>query len=437
VTTIRSTRLAALALLLSGLVAACNNGEAGQAAGGPGGGGAPGGGRGGMGGPGSAARVTPVQLGTVERGSIARTATVSGTVEPIRTIGVNSQLAGALLQVLVQEGDAVREGQPLARLDDRELTAQLASAEAAYQVAEAAFQRSEQLRDRKVITIPEYERDRTAYAAARSQVEQLRTRVGYATVKAPISGMITEKQVEAGDVVGNNSRLFTLADVSSLVVRAGVSELDVVELKNGDPVTLQLDALPGRTLSGHIRRIFPAGDPTTRLVPVEVVIDPASASLVRPGFLARVQFSLSTHDNVLLIPASALIGAQGGEAVFSVTDGKAVRRTVETGLDSQGMVEVRTGLSEGEQIVVVGGNQLRDGMTVRAVGPEGGAPADERQQVTPGGNGGPGNAPGGETAAGGPAGGARQPREQAGGAGSAGDASEPQTVPTRPQGGAR
>jgi membrane fusion protein (multidrug efflux system) len=311
--------------------------------------------------------VTPVQLGTVTRGSIARTATVSGTVEPIRTIGVNSQLPGALLQVLVQEGDRVRPGAPLARLDDRELTSQVAAAEAAFQVAEAAYQRAEQLRDRKVITIPEYERDRTAYAAAKAQFDQLRTRAGYATVRAPLAGVITEKHVEAGDVVANNSRLFTLADVSSLVVRAGVSELDVVELKQGDPVTLQLDARPGQRLSGHIRRIFPSGDPTTRLVPVEVVIDPQSAALVRPGFLARVSFALSTHDNVLLIPASALIGAQGNEAVFTVQDGKAVRRTIETGLESLGLVEVRKGLAEGEQVVVVGGNSLRDGMAVRAV----------------------------------------------------------------------
>jgi len=422
VTTIRNTRLAALALLTAVLVSACNGGAARENGAAQG----AGGGRGGMGGPGGmggAARVTPVQLGTVTRGSIARTATVSGTVEPIRSIGVNSQLSGALLQVLVQEGDAVRMGAPLARLDDRELTAQLASAEASYQVAEAAYQRAEQLRDRKVFTVPEYERDRTAFAAAKSQLDQLRTRVGYATVRAPIAGMITEKHVEAGDVVSNNSRLFTLADVSSLVVRAGVSELDVVELKNGDPVTLQLDALPGRELTGHIRRIFPAGDPTTRLVPVEVVIDPASASLVRPGFLARIQFALSTHDNVLLIPASALIGAQGGEAVFSVQDGKAVRRTIETGLDSRGMVEVRTGLTEGEQIVVVGGNTLRDGMTIRAVSREGGPPADGAEQ---------GGAPGGETGAGGPPAGGTRPREaQPGGA--------PGTpaAPARPQGGAQ
>lgn len=372
-----------LALCLSILVvaAACSDGAAREngsqqaAAGGPGGG--PGG-MGGMGG-GGGARVMPVTVGNVTRGSIARTSAVSGVVEPIRTIGVNSQLAGALLQVLVQEGDVVRTGQTLARLDDREISAQLAAAEASYQVAQAAWERAEQLRDRKVITVPEYERDRTAFAAAKAQYDQLRTRMGYATVRAPISGVITEKLVESGDVVANNARLFALADVSTMVVKVGVSELDVVELKNGDRVTISLDAYPGRELTGRIRRIFPAGNPTTRLVPVEVAIDPASARLVRPGFLARVSFALSTHDNVLLIPASAISGAQGAESVFAVQDGKAVRRTIETGLTARGMVEVRNGLQEGEEIVFVGGNTLRDGMSVRPVtagaGP-GGGPVD-------------------------------------------------------------
>lgn len=371
-------RTFALCLSLALIASACSQSEASPpqnaAASGQGGQGGMGGGRGGpggMGGPGGGARIMPVTVGKVERGSIARTAAVAGVVEPIRTVGVNSQLAGALLQVLAQEGDVVRAGATLARLDDRELSAQLNAAEASYQVAQAAYERAEQLRDRKVITIPEYERDRTAFAAARAAYDQLKTRISYATVRAPVSGVVTEKHVEAGDVVGNQARLFSIADVSTMVVRVGVSELDVVELRNGDPVFIRLDAIPDRELNGRIRRIFPSGDPQTRLVPVEVAIAPADARLVRPGFLARVTFALSTHDNVLLIPQSAIIGAQGGEAVFAVKDGKAVRRTIETGLTARGMVEVRDGLAEGEEIVFVGGNTLRDGMSVRAVGAEG------------------------------------------------------------------
>ena len=327
-------------------------------------------GRPGMGGPGGQ-RTPIVEVYEVARGSIARQVTVTGTVDPLRLIGVNAQIGGALTTVNVQEGDMVRQGAVLARVDDREIGAQLAAAEASFDVAEAAYERAQQLRERRVITLPEYERDRTAYAAARAQVEQLRTRVGYATVIAPATGVITEKLVETGDVVGNQTRLFTIADISQLVVRLGVSELDVVQLTQGDGVAVTLDALPNRQLAGRIRRIFPVGDPTTRLVPVEVVLDAQSAQVARPGFLARVTFDLSTSNNVLLVPVSAVLGGQGAQAVFVVENNTAVRRTVSTGLTSQGRVEIISGLSDGEQVVVTGHNELRDGMTVRAVGGSG------------------------------------------------------------------
>ena len=334
------------------------------------------------GGPGGQ-RTPIVEVHAVARGSIARQVTVTGTVDPVRLIGVNAQLAGALTTVNVQEGDMVRQGAVLARVDDREIASQLAAAEASFDVAEAAFERAQQLRERRVITLPEYERDRTAYAAARAQVEQLRTRVGYATVIAPATGVITEKLVETGDVVGNQTRLFTIADVSQLVVRLGVSELDVVQLEQGDPVAVTLDALPNRQLAGRIRRIFPVGDPTTRLVPVEVVLDAQSAQVARPGFLARVTFDLTTSNNVLLVPVSAVLGGQGSQAVFVVENNTAVRRTVSTGLTSQGRVEVVSGLSDGEQVVVTGHNDLRDGMTVRAVGGTGEIPTQSSSGTAP------------------------------------------------------
>ena len=312
---------------------------------------------------------TPVEVGLVATGSIARSVSVSGVVEPIRVVGVNSQLAGALLSVNVEEGDQVARGAVLARVDDRELRAQLLAADANFQVAEAAYERAQQLRERQVITLPEFERERTAYASAAAQLNQLRARVGYATVNAPIAGVVVEKSVETGDVVGVNSRLFTIADVSTMVARVGVSELDVVELRPGDEATIQMDAFPGRTLTGRIRRVFPSGDPQTRLVPVEVSLGPDAARLARPGFLARVTFALGAREDVLLVPASAIVsGSAGGSAVFVVTDSIVTRRIVETGLTSQGQVEIAAGLEAGETIVVTGANGLRDGMPVRVVG---------------------------------------------------------------------
>ncbi|HEX7118275.1 MAG TPA: efflux RND transporter periplasmic adaptor subunit [Longimicrobiales bacterium] len=342
--------------LAAGLAACGGSSEASDAAGRPGrGNGTPG------------DRVIPVATATVEVGTIARSITVSGVVEPLRAVGINSQLSGAVLEVRVEEGDVVRAGAVLARLDDREVRAQLASAEAAFEVADAAFQRSERLFERQVITRAEYDRDRAAYAAARAQLEQLRTRLDYTTVQAPISGVITEKHVEAGDIVSNQTRLFALADVDTLVVRVPVSELDVVELETGAGVDLTLDAYPDRQFEGRIRRIFPAADPTTRLVPVEVALGPNATEFARPGFLARVRFALNARHGARLVPASAIIGDASAPAVFVVRNGTALRRTVETGLTSEGRVEIVDGLEPGEVVVVAGNHTLRDGAQVREV----------------------------------------------------------------------
>lgn len=328
---------------------------------------------------GGAGRLPVVGTVPVERGSIARPVTVAGVIEPIRSVAVNSQLSGALLAVHVEEGHEVRRGQVLARLDDRELRAQLAAAEAGFQVAQAAYERAEQLRERRVITIPEYERERTAYAAATAQLDQLRTRIAYALIGAPITGVVTEKRVEAGDVVAPQTRLFTLADVSVLVVKVGVSELDVVELREGDATSLALDAFPGRAFRGRIRRIFPSADPTTRLVPVEVALGGEEAQVARPGFLARVTFALGARENVVLVPASAVLAGQESQTVFVIEGEKAVRRVVRTGLTSAGRVEILSGLEAGEVVVTIGNHLLRDGMEVRVVsgngaGSTGGAP---------------------------------------------------------------
>jgi RND family efflux transporter MFP subunit len=355
-----------LALLVA-LSGGCGSGDAASAGTG-----------GGPGGPGGAQRDVPVEVVTVATGSIARAVTVSGNIEPIRVVTVNAQLGGALRTLSIEEGSRVQTGQILAQVDDREISAQLGSAEAGLEVARGTYERSEQLRDRQVITAAEYERDRAAYAAAEAQVDQLRARLGYATVRAPIDGIVLEKNVEAGDVVGLQNALFTIADVSTLVVRVRVSELDVVSIREGDEVALVLDALPGELLTGRVRRVFPAADPQTRLLPVEVALTGSEARRARPGFLARATFALGSKEGVLLVPASAIVQSTSGSAVFVVEDDHARRRIVRTGVISEGRVEVISGLQVGDVVVITGTNNLRDGATVRVVNAS--ATAVERAQ---------------------------------------------------------
>lgn len=347
-------RFLALVLLVAG-TAACGS-ENSEAA-------TPGGGRGGPGGP----QIVPIDFAVAELGTAARSVSATGTIQPIRAVGINSQLSGALTSVHVEEGNAVQAGAVLARLDSREVEAQLASAEASLELARRTAQRSEQLREQQIVTAAEYDRDQAALTAALATRDQLKARVGYATIRAPIAGVITEKLVETGDVVSTQTPLFTIADRSTLVVQVQISELDVTALNTGDPVEVLVDAHPDRTFQGRIRRVFPSANPDSRLVPVEVALTGGDARILTIGFLARTRFQLAPRENVLMIPATALIETVGQPAVYLLRGTTVTRRTVERGEAYQGRVEVRNGIDVGDSVVVAGQNNLRDGATVRVV----------------------------------------------------------------------
>ncbi|HYD52821.1 MAG TPA: efflux RND transporter periplasmic adaptor subunit [Gemmatimonadaceae bacterium] len=368
---IRSPRLARWTLLGLMLAAAACGGDDREAnaaqQGGPRGGGRPGG----PGGPNGRGGPTPVEVATVRTGALARTAMVSGSLEPIRVVGVNAQLAGALTAVRVEEGDRVRQGQPLADVDAREIAAQMRSAQASLTLAKQTAERSAQLFKDRVVTAAEYERDQANLVAAQASVDQLRTRLGYASVRAPIAGVITEKRVEAGDVVQNQTRLFTIADLSTLVARVLVSELDVSGIRPGATVDVAVDALGGERFAARVRRIFPTADTSTRMVPVEVALAGSEARRLKPGYLARVTFRLGERENVLLAPSSAVVGSAQARAVFVVRDGKVERRPVRVGGASGPAIEILDGLAAGDSVVSAGTDGLRDGAAVRIVPPVG------------------------------------------------------------------
>jgi membrane fusion protein, multidrug efflux system len=307
---------------------------------------------------------------------VSREATVAGVLSPIRSVGVNAQLAGALLSVRVEEGAVVRQGQVLAEVDSRELRAQVRSAEAALALAKSTSERSGALYKDRVVTAAEHERDQAALASAQATLDALRTRLGYAEVRAPIGGVVTEKRVEAGDVVQNQTRLFTIADVSTLVVRVQVSELDVSGIAEGKAADVTVDAIGGARFQGRIRRIFPAADSVTRMVPVEIALAGPEIARLKPGYLARVTLKLGERPGVLLTSVGSVVGSRDARAVFLVRGAKVERRLVRVGQASGDVVEILEGVADGDSVVAVGAEQLRDGAEIRIVRPVGATPAD-------------------------------------------------------------
>jgi membrane fusion protein, multidrug efflux system len=315
---------------------------------------------------GAGGRTIPVAVVAVASRDLARSVVVTGPVEPVRTIGVNSLLAGTVLAVHAQEGDRVRQGELLAELDARETRAQFERAQAVLANAQTVFERNEQLAATKIITDAEFEQSRSSYEVAKSDAEVWRTRLAFTRITAPSAGVVTVKLVEAGSAVSVNQRCFDLADVSLLVVRVQVSELDVVYVRPGAAAAVTLDAYPDAPIEGRVRRVFPSADATSRLVPVEVALGALPNGVAaRPGFLARVTFQLDRRLGALVVPAAAVGVGEEGQFVYVVDADSLVRKPVTLGLSVEGMVEVRNGLAAGERVVTSGHTNLRPGARVR------------------------------------------------------------------------
>ncbi len=362
----RNARSLSLMLLMA--LSACGGGEAAQSnRGSAGGTAAPGG-----------ARALPVAASPVVRRDLARSVQVAGPVEAVRVIGVNSQTSGTVLAIHAEEGDRVAAGALLARLDGREADAQLARAQAVLENAATKFARDSGLHASTIVTDAEFEASRSAYTVAKSDVQLWETRRAFTRILAPAAGVVVAKQIEAGSAVSPNQRLFDLADVSLLVVRVQLSELDVVHLERGAVVAVSLDAYPDTRLEGRVRRIFPSADPASRLVPVEVALAPRPAGVdARPGFLARVEFALDRKSHALAVPASAVGVTNAGTFVYVVQDDTLAQKDVKLGVTVEGWVEVTNGIEEGEQVVVSGHTNLRPGARVRV------SPSDLREMGTP------------------------------------------------------
>ena len=318
---------------------------------------------------GRAAMPEPVLASTVGAQDLSRSITLSNPIEAIRVVDLAARTNGVVTEVLVEEGDPIKVGDVLARIDVAEQRAELARAQAQLQEREANFERFQQLKDRDYIDAASFEAARAELAIARSDVALWQTRVDFGEVTSTVNGTVIDRMIEPGEAIASNGVLFSIADLSTLVVRLGVSELDVGQLQVGQDVSVIIDALDrNQTQIGQIRRIFPAADPTSRLITVEVALPKTDAANIKPGFLARVELVVESFEDVIAIPAIAA-GQRDGQAYVMVIDEDMTlsARPVELGVSRGVMREVISGLEVGERVVPSNPSELNAGDLVRIV----------------------------------------------------------------------
>ncbi len=290
----------------------------------------------------------------------------SGSLRVRRIARIYTQEEGRVRELPWFEGDLVKEKDVLLRLDDALLQAERDKAKANQRQADLDLKRMRNLVQRNAASKDELERARTALDIASAEQRILQTRLGYMQLRAPFDGMVSERLVEPGDVIGEHTHVLTLVDPSSLVVEVQVSELLLPQLKRDDPAQIRIDALGRGLHQGRILRIHPVLDRNTRQGVVEVLLEPVPKG-ARAGQFARVTLQ-SAKVHRLLIPFPALQRDRQGEFVYLIDDdGKAQRAGVRSGLRVAERVEILEGMEEGQQVVTRGFLGLTPGERVKTV----------------------------------------------------------------------
>ena len=319
--------------------------------------------------PGSARQSTPIAAVELQPRDLSRELALSGSVEPRVRIRLASRTSGTLRRVGPEEGDRVSVGEVLAELDMSEEEAELRRARAQEEEARLSYERASNLRERQAISQSEYENASVALQVAESDRSLWQTRVAFGQVSAPRDAVVTARYFEPGEAVQARETLFELAAMDELVLRLGVSELDVVHLQPGQSVPIRLDAMRGELLEGSIRRIFPGAEADSRLVTVEVSLPEGAAEQgVRPGFLGRIRMPVDPRPEAIAVPASA-IGEDGDSRyVYVVEDDTLKRREIRTGVTRGQWTEVTEGLEAGEIVLATNPLDMQEGQAVRVVG---------------------------------------------------------------------
>lgn len=370
----RSAAVVAGVLLLAGTLSACSGGSEAR--------------------PGSeGARQAPVDVTVAERDSLVVVIPSVGSLEANARVNLTAEVAGAVTGIFVTEGDTVRQGEILIRLNDRKLEAEVQRAEAALarmrteeENLRKQVERNDRLLSQGAISEQAYDDLRTSWEAAQARLQEARAELNVAReeladarVRAPFSGRVGERQVDMGDYVTPGDPMILLVNDDPLEIDFSVPERYVGRLALGKTVAVTVQSQPDREFSGRVYFVSPVVDPINRTVKLKARV-PNPIGELRAGQFASVTLELETRPDALLVPEQAVVPRREGSVIYVVEGGLARARQVSLGARRRGQVQITAGIQPGDSVVVSGHQRLEDGTPVRIVGGsasgDGGPPSD-------------------------------------------------------------
>jgi membrane fusion protein (multidrug efflux system) len=304
----------------------------------------------------------PVEVAQPERRSISSFIETNGTLEAESDVDIVARTAGPVVELLVEEGMVVKKGQLLARIDDEELQSQVGIAQVALEEARRTHDRAKASFEESVVSQEVYDQTLTKLESAEAQLEGSQILFGYSKIEAPFAGIIIERYIKFAENVTPNQELFRISDFDPLLCPIQVPERELSNLKVSQDAYITVGAWSGERFLARVLRIRPVVDADTGTI--EVTLQVKARGKLSPGMFASVYLVRDSHADALVIPKSALSLESLGDTVYVVNEGLAERRDIEIGFDESDFVEVLSGLSEEDRVVVVGQDGLGDGTPV-------------------------------------------------------------------------
>lgn len=329
----------------------------------------------------------PVKVFKAVRQRISEKLFYTSTIEAWQKINLTPEVGGKIARIMVNEGDRVSQGQVLAELNVEAITLQLRQAEAGLAVAQANYnnaktnlERMERLSKENAVSAQQYEQVKLGYDSAKAQLDQAQAAVNLAQhsldvsiLKAPFSGVIASKNAEVGDVInplmgafspGSASGVLTLVDFSRIKIKVDISGTDIGRIQKGQPAILRVPANPGQEFHGTVQVVNLAADPQTKKFGIEIAVDNPD-QVLRPGTFGEIIIEVHSHENALVVPQKAVLE---NKYVFIAQDGKAAKKEIALGLQNTTMVEISSGVSEGDLVIAEGNFGLEDGALIEVTG---------------------------------------------------------------------
>ena len=318
--------------------------------------------------PGAAPPAIAVEVAVAKHDTVTDAIAATGQIEAVQSIELRPDVEGRILEILFREGSEVQKGTPLFRIDDAELQAQVARAEADRDLATQSLQRTSDLVTQRASSQADLERAEATARSADASLALLKVRLDRTVVRAPFGGVVGQRFVSLGDYVTTSTRLASLQTVNPERVSFQVPERYAAELRRNQTIAFQVAAMRNKTFTGTVDFVDPVVQLPGRTITVKALV-PNPKRELQAGMFVDVRLATAQRPNAIVVPEEAVLALQGVTVVWIIVDAKATRRPVTLGVRSPGFVEVLDGVEAGEQVVVGGIEKMSEGagVTVQVV----------------------------------------------------------------------